>query len=144
MSPQSFHTHKPDSEPAVQTDLRSIGRLFPYLWEFRGRVLLSLALLLGAKFASVSVPLVLKEIIDSLGKTQTALILPLTLIIGYGLLRFSSTTFADKKHKFFLFLSIFLTNSFYCFIALRGCYGSAIFFCVGYIIARISCEKITL
>ncbi len=101
MSPQSFHTHKPDSEPAVQTDLRSIGRLFPYLWEFRGRVLLSLALLLGAKFASVSVPLVLKEIIDSLGKTQTALILPLTLIIGYGLLRFSSTTFADLRDVVF-------------------------------------------
>ena len=101
MSPHSFHSHKSDSEPAVQTDLRSIGRLFPYLWEFRGRVLLSLALLLGAKLASVSVPLVLKEIIDSLGKTQAALVLPLTLIIGYGLLRFSSTTFADLRDVVF-------------------------------------------
>jgi ATP-binding cassette subfamily B protein len=101
MSPHSFHAQKPDSEPAVQTDLRSIGRLFPYLWEFRGRVFLSLALLLGAKFASVSVPLVLKEIIDSLGKTQTALVLPLTLIIGYGVLRFSSTTFADLRDVVF-------------------------------------------
>jgi ATP-binding cassette subfamily B protein len=101
MSPHSFHGHKSDSEPAVQTDLRSIGRLFPYLWEFRGRVLLSLALLLGAKLASVSVPLVLKEIIDSLGKTQAALVLPLTLIIGYGILRFSSTTFADLRDVVF-------------------------------------------
>jgi ATP-binding cassette subfamily B protein len=101
MSPHSFHAHKPNAEPAVQTDLRSIGRLFPYLWEFRGRVLLSLALLLGAKFASVSVPLVLKEIIDSLGKTQAALVLPLTLIIGYGLLRFASTTFADLRDVVF-------------------------------------------
>jgi len=33
----------------VPTDLRSIGRLFPYLWEFRGRVLIALALLIGAK-----------------------------------------------------------------------------------------------
>jgi len=101
MSPHSIHAQKPDSEPAMQTDLRSIGRLFPYLWEFRGRVLLSLALLLGAKFASVSVPLVLKEIIDSLGKTQAALVLPLTLIIGYGLLRFASTTFADLRDVVF-------------------------------------------
>jgi ATP-binding cassette subfamily B protein len=101
MSPHSFHGHKSDSEPAVQTDLRSIGHLFPYLWEFRGRVLLSLALLLGAKLASVSVPLVLKEIIDSLGKTQAALVLPLTLIIGYGILRFSSTTFADLRDVVF-------------------------------------------
>jgi len=101
MSPHSIHAQKPDAEPAMQTDLRSIGRLFPYLWEFRGRVLLSLALLLGAKFASVSVPLVLKEIIDSLSKTQAALVLPLTLIIGYGVLRFASTTFADLRDVVF-------------------------------------------
>jgi ATP-binding cassette subfamily B protein len=101
MSPHSIHAQKPDAEPAMQTDLRSIGRLFPYLWEFRGRVLLSLALLLGAKFASVSVPLVLKEIIDSLSKTQAALVLPLTLIIGYGILRFASTTFADLRDVVF-------------------------------------------
>ena len=82
-------------------DLRAIGRLFPYMLEFRGRVLLSLALLLGAKLASVSVPLVLKEIIDSLGKSQASLVLPLTLIIAYGLLRFSSTTFADLRDVVF-------------------------------------------
>lgn len=81
--------------------MRSIGRLFPYLWEFRGRVLLSLALLLGAKLASVTVPLVLKEIIDSLGKSQASLVLPLTLIIAYGILRFSSTTFADLRDVVF-------------------------------------------
>ncbi|MCX7192567.1 MAG: ABC transporter ATP-binding protein/permease [Proteobacteria bacterium] len=99
MSPHSF---TPDtSEQVAQTDLRSIGRLFPYLWEFRGRVLLSLALLLGAKLASVIVPLVLKEIIDSLGKSQAALVLPLSLIIAYGILRFSSTTFADLRDVVF-------------------------------------------
>jgi ATP-binding cassette subfamily B protein len=41
-----------------EPSLRSISRLFPF-WEFRGRVLLSLALLIGAKLASVAVPLVL-------------------------------------------------------------------------------------
>jgi ATP-binding cassette subfamily B protein len=97
-SPHSFSTSE---EPAGQTDLRAIGRLFPYLWEFRGRVLLSLALLLGAKLASVTVPLVLKEIIDSLGKSQAQLVLPLSLIIAYGLLRFSSTTFADLRDVVF-------------------------------------------
>lgn len=101
MSPHAISPTSSGAEQPVQTDLRSIGRLFPYLWEFRGRVLLSLALLLGAKFASVSVPLVLKEIIDSLSKTQAALVLPLTLIIGYGLLRFASTTFADLRDVVF-------------------------------------------
>ncbi len=99
---QAPHSFNPsDSPSAPQTDLRAIGRLFPYLWEFRGRVLLSLALLLGAKLASVTVPLVLKEIIDSLGKSQATLVLPLTLIIAYGILRFSSTTFADLRDVVF-------------------------------------------
>ena len=97
MSPHS----STDTEPATPTDLRAIGRLFPYMWEFRGRVFLSLALLLGAKLASVSVPLVLKQIIDTLGKSQASLVLPLTLIIAYGLLRFSSTTFADLRDVVF-------------------------------------------
>jgi ATP-binding cassette subfamily B protein len=97
-----FPHYTPDtSEQPVQTDLRSIGRLFPYLMEFRGRVLLALALLLGAKLASVMVPLVLKEIIDALDKSNTSLVLPLALIISYGLLRFASTTFADLRDMVF-------------------------------------------
>ncbi|HUX90342.1 MAG TPA: ABC transporter ATP-binding protein/permease [Gallionellaceae bacterium] len=101
-SPHSS-SYSPGSAPdqPVQTDLRSIGKLFPYLWEFRGRVLLALALLIGAKLASVSVPLVLKEIIDALDKSNASLALPLSLIIAYGLLRFASTTFADLRDMVF-------------------------------------------
>jgi len=94
---RSQHYSSSISEPLVQTDLRSIGRLFPYLMEFRGRVFLALALLLGAKLASVMVPLVLKEIIDALDKSNTSLVLPLALIISYGMLRFASTTFTDLR-----------------------------------------------
>jgi len=87
--------------PLGEPSLRSIGRLFPYLWEFRGRVLLAMALLIGAKLASVAVPLVLKEIIDALDKPRPELVLPLTFIIGYGLLRFASTTFSDLRDVIF-------------------------------------------
>ena len=89
--------NNPLAAPANATDLHSIGKLFPYLWEFRGRVILALGLLIGAKLASVMVPLVLKEIIDALDKSNTNLVLPLSLIITYGLLRFASTTFADLR-----------------------------------------------
>ena len=99
---QSFHSHaSAPPQPGEKTDLRSIGRLFPYLWEFRGRVLVALTLLIGAKLASVMVPLVLKEIIDALDKSRTDLVLPLTLIVVYGLLRFSSTTFSDLRDVVF-------------------------------------------
>ena len=95
--------HRSSSPPPelTHTDLRAIGNLFPYLWEFRGRVLLALLLLLGAKLASVMVPLVLKEIIDALDKSNASLVLPLSLIIAYGLLRFASTTFADLRDVVF-------------------------------------------
>jgi ATP-binding cassette subfamily B protein len=92
------HTAPP---PIGDPSLRSIGRLFPYLWEFRGRVLLALALLVGAKLASVAVPLVLKEIIDALDKPRPELVLPLAFILGYGVLRFASTTFADLRDVIF-------------------------------------------
>ena len=98
---RSFHSSFIPPEQGTQTDLRSIGKLFPYLWEFRGRVLIALTLLIGAKLASVMVPLVLKEIIDALDKSNASLVLPLSLIIAYGLLRFASTTFADLRDMVF-------------------------------------------
>jgi ATP-binding cassette, subfamily B, heavy metal transporter len=99
MHPAS-HTHAAPP-PVGEPSLRSIGRLFPYLWEFRGRVLLALALLIGAKLASVMVPLVLKEIIDALDKPRPELVLPLALILSYGVLRFASTTFSDLRDVIF-------------------------------------------
>ncbi len=96
----AVHSHSPPPPPG-EPSLRSIGRLFPYLWEFRGRVLVALALLVGAKLASVAVPLVLKEIIDALDRPRPELLLPLALILAYGLLRFASTTFADLRDVVF-------------------------------------------
>lgn len=90
-----------DDAPPTNPDLRSINRLFPYMWEFRGRVLLALALLIGAKLASVAVPLVLKHIVDALDRPRPELVLPLALILGYGVLRFASTTFADLRDVVF-------------------------------------------
>ncbi|HEX7972637.1 MAG TPA: ABC transporter ATP-binding protein/permease [Thiobacillus sp.] len=96
----AVHSHTAPPPPG-EPSLRSIGRLFPYLWEFRGRVLLSLALLIGAKLASVAVPLVLKELIDALNQPRPELVLPLAFILGYGVLRFASTTFADLRDVVF-------------------------------------------
>ena len=98
--PHAVHSHSTPS-PLGEPSLRSISHLFPYLWEFRGRVLLSLALLVGAKLASVAVPLVLKEIIDALDQPRPELVLPLALILGYGLLRFASATFSDLRDVIF-------------------------------------------
>ncbi|HDK37442.1 MAG TPA: metal ABC transporter permease, partial [Thiolapillus brandeum] len=47
-------------------DLHNLRNMLPFLWEFRGRALFALACLVLSKVANVGVPLVLKQIVDSL------------------------------------------------------------------------------
>ncbi|MEZ5634143.1 MAG: ABC transporter ATP-binding protein/permease [Nitrosomonas sp.] len=65
------------------------------------RVVLALSLLVLAKLANVSVPLVLKEIVDSLNQPQAMLTLPAFLLFGYGLLRLGSTLFGELRDAVF-------------------------------------------
>ncbi len=75
--------------------------LAPYLWEFRSRVLLALALLIIAKLASVAVPLLLKEIVDALDRPQALLALPLLLLLAYGGLRLVNAVFGELRDVVF-------------------------------------------
>ena len=86
---------------ANRNDWKTIRSLLPYLWEFKGRVMLALALLVMAKIANVSVPLVLKEIIDTLDQPRAMLMLPVLLLIGYGALRLCSTLFGELRDAVF-------------------------------------------
>src|SRR6185436_12155057 len=79
----------------VQGDLGVVRRLLPYLWEFRGRVLLALAFLVSAKLANILVPLVMKRIVDGLSGPQAIVAVPVALLAAYGLLRMSSTVFNE-------------------------------------------------
>ncbi|MCP5244052.1 ABC transporter ATP-binding protein/permease [Nitrosomonas sp.] len=85
----------------ARKNLKTIFTLLPYLWEFKVRVVLALSLLVLAKLANVSVPLVLKEIVDSLNQPQAMLTLPAFLLFGYGLLRLGSTLFGELRDAVF-------------------------------------------
>ncbi len=85
-----------DSPPGV-ADWRTLKLLLPYLWEFKWRVLIALSFLIGAKFAIVSIPIVLKHIVDNLNQPKALLVVPLALLFGYGALRLASTMFADLR-----------------------------------------------
>ena len=76
--------------------------LLPYLWEYKGRVLLALVLLVTSKLANVSVPLVLKDIVDKLDSQIAVLVMPLALLAAYGLLRFSTVFFAELRDVVFV------------------------------------------
>ncbi len=81
---------------------RSLGAIMPFLWEYRGRALLALLFLILAKLSLIGVPLVLKEIIELFEQgDRHLLVLPVGLIVGYGLLRLSSALFNELRDSVF-------------------------------------------
>jgi ATP-binding cassette subfamily B protein len=87
------------------SDWTTLKRLFPYLWEYKWRVVAALSFMVGAKLANVGVPLLLKELIDALTPqptgAQIALVVPLALLVGYGLLRLSVSAFTELRELVF-------------------------------------------
>jgi ATP-binding cassette subfamily B protein len=83
-------------------DIKTLKALAPFLWNYRGRVLLALTFLVLAKVANVGIPLVLKDIVDSLDVNETdLLVLPLALLVMYGLLRLASSLFNELRDAVF-------------------------------------------
>lgn len=89
------------SATPTRTDWRVIRSLVPYLLEFKTRVAIVIVLLVLAKLANVVVPLALKEIVDAVSQPKAMLVLPVFLIIGYGLLRLFSTLFGELRDALF-------------------------------------------
>ncbi len=84
-----------------RADWQTLRSLLPYLMEFKWRVIVAMSLLVFSKLANVSVPLVLKEIIDAMDKTKSVLVVPVFLIVGYGVLRLISTLFGELRDAVF-------------------------------------------
>ncbi|GAB6040501.1 ABCB family ABC transporter ATP-binding protein/permease [Endothiovibrio diazotrophicus] len=85
-----------------RNDWQTVRKLLPFLWRFRWRVGLALASLLAAKGANVGVPLALKEIVDALDPSLSPVtVLPLTLLVAYGLLRMASSLFNELRDSIF-------------------------------------------
>ncbi|MEY3697568.1 MAG: Lipid export ATP-binding/permease protein MsbA, partial [Pseudomonadota bacterium] len=88
-----------------KSDWTTLKRLFPYLWEYKWRVVAALSFMVCAKLANVGVPLLLKELIDALTPqptgAQIALAVPLALLVGYGLLRLSVSAFTELRELVF-------------------------------------------
>jgi ATP-binding cassette, subfamily B, heavy metal transporter len=94
------------SEVGLRQELKAVRRLAPYLWppdwRLRGRVLLSLAFLIGAKVINVYVPLLYKGAVDALSPGHAAVIaVPVALVIGYGIARVGAQLFAELRDAVF-------------------------------------------
>jgi ABC-type transport system involved in Fe-S cluster assembly fused permease/ATPase subunit len=84
-----------------RNDWQTLSTLLPYLWQYKTRVILALSLLIFAKFANVSIPLVLKEIVDGLDPKHAPLVLPLSLVLSYGALRLCASVLGEMRDAVF-------------------------------------------
>jgi len=98
--------NRPTAEPhGNRKDFDNIKRLFPYIWDFKGRVFLALTCLILSKVAIVGMPLVLKDIVDGLDSRQllenVSMTLPLLLLLAYGALRLMASLFNELRDAIF-------------------------------------------
>jgi ABC-type transport system involved in Fe-S cluster assembly fused permease/ATPase subunit len=88
-----------------RTDWNTLKRLFPYLWEYKGRAIAALLFMVGAKLANVGVPFLLKHLVDAMdvkvGDPKAVLVVPVALLFGYGLLRLSTSLFTELRELVF-------------------------------------------
>jgi ATP-binding cassette subfamily B protein len=86
-------------------DWNTLSRLLPYLWQYKWRVVIALSLMVAAKLANVSVPLLLKELVDAMSlkpsDPQAVLVVPVALLVGYGALRLLTSAFTELRELVF-------------------------------------------
>ena len=104
-STEFVHDSSSPKNTRQRSDWRIIANLLPYLMTYKWRVMFAIACLLAAKFSNLGIPIMLKHMVDALDVRSNApsalLVVPIALIIGYGLLRFSSSLFTELREFFF-------------------------------------------
>ncbi len=89
-------------EPDKKLDWKMIKSLIPFVLDHKGRALLAILLLVSAKVATVTIPMILKEIVDALDKSQGAVLaIPLGFLLAYGGLRAGSSIFKELQKLVF-------------------------------------------
>lgn len=88
-----------------KSDWDTLKRLFPYLWQYKFRVVAALTFMVGAKLTNVGVPLLLKNLVDSMsfkpGDPTALIVVPVALLLGYGALRLMTTAFTELRELVF-------------------------------------------
>jgi len=95
----------PGNPAPAKSDWATLNRLLPYLWEYKWRVIAAIVFMVGAKLANVSVPLLLKTLVDAMnfkpGDPATLLVVPIGLLLAYGALRLSTSLFTELRELVF-------------------------------------------
>ncbi len=93
------------ASPAPRSDWATLRRLLPYLWQYKWRVIAALGFMIGAKLANVGVPVLLKNLVDTMNpatrEAAALLVVPVGLLVAYGLLRLSTSLFTELRELIF-------------------------------------------
>lgn len=99
---------KTESSPIMHKrhlkDWQIIKNLLPYIMVYKARIIFTLMCLIAAKAANLSVPIMLKKIVDTMSintSAQALVVVPISLIVAYGLLRLSASLFAETRELIF-------------------------------------------
>ena len=97
------HHTQADARPhSDRRDWHNLRGMLPFIWEYRGRALFALVCLILAKLANVGIPLVLKDIVDAMDRAGSGmLVMPVSLLLAYGVLRLSSSLFNEMRDAVF-------------------------------------------
>ena len=93
-----------DALPPGSARSNPVRLLVPYLAQYKLRIVVALSCLLLAKVAHVTVPIVLKWIVDDMsasGVARAIVVVPVLLLVAYGIARFSVTLFTELREFFF-------------------------------------------
>ncbi len=89
----------------TDNDSQTLKRLLPYLLTYKWRVAAALLFMVGAKLANVSVPILLKNLIDAMtfkpNDPTLVLVVPVALLVGYGALRLMTSAFTELRELVF-------------------------------------------
>ena len=91
-----------EDRPNQKINWHIIRIIWPYLMEYRNRVLLALGCLILAKLGNVIGPFILKHIVDALDSEKSKLIAaPIALVLAYGVARFANVLFGELRDTIF-------------------------------------------
>lgn len=96
----------PEAIPATstfqeRTVLAVLKSLLPFLKPYALRIGMALLCLVLAKLANLSLPWVMKHIVDGMTIEKSLLILPVALLLAYGMARISITIFTELRQIVF-------------------------------------------
>jgi ATP-binding cassette, subfamily B, heavy metal transporter len=94
---RAFSRPPDDDTPDSAPDWRIIGRLLPFLGVHWRRITVALACLVLAKLATVTLPMLMKRLVDGFSGAPEVLVMPVALLLAYAVMRWASGLFAELR-----------------------------------------------